>query len=136
VRRAALLLAAWPAFALGATLDITVTGVRNDHGQVRLAVCSRADFLKPHCPWQAAAKAAAGSVTLHIADIPAGTYAIQAFHDENGDGKLNRNFIGIPEEGIGFSNDAPMHFGPPDFAAAAFTVGDAPRQLGFSLRYP
>ncbi|MCT4643140.1 MAG: DUF2141 domain-containing protein [Bacteriovoracaceae bacterium] len=44
-----------------------------------------------------------------------GTYAISVFEDENNDGKLNTNFIGIPKEGVGFSNNSKLIFGPPDF---------------------
>ena len=56
------------------------------------------------------------------------------FHDANSDGKLNR-FAGIPKEGYGFSRNAPVSFGPPKFAKAAFDVtgGDVVQQA--KMRY-
>jgi uncharacterized protein (DUF2141 family) len=53
-------------------------------------------------------------------DIPPGTYAIAVIHDENMDGKLNSNWLGIPTEGYGFSNDARGVLSAPSFSAASF----------------
>lgn len=50
-------------------------------------------------------------------DIPPGKYAISVFQDLNADGELNRNFIGIPKEPIGFGNNY-RPFGPPKFGSA------------------
>ena len=53
-------------------------------------------------------------------DIPPGTYALAVIHDENMNGKLDTNFLGIPKEGYGFSNDAKALLGAPSFTAASF----------------
>ena len=52
--------------------------------------------------------------------IPLGKYAITIFHDVNNDAKLNTNFLGIPKEPYGFSNNPESHFGPPGFKQALF----------------
>jgi uncharacterized protein (DUF2141 family) len=49
-------------------------------------------------------------------------YAIAAYHDANGNEKLDENFFGIPKEGYGFSNNARGTFGPPSFEKAAFQL--------------
>ncbi len=121
--------------ARAATVRVTVTGIRNDHGHVVVAICTRAEFLHPSCAYNARAAAHPGQLTLSITGVPAGTYAAQAFHDENDNGTIDRNFLGLPEEGMGFSHDAPMHFGPPQFDIAAFTLGTADAVLSFKLRY-
>jgi uncharacterized protein (DUF2141 family) len=121
--------------AEGAEVVVSVTGVRNAQGDVRVAICTRATFLHPHCLWGAHAQAAPGVVEVHIPDVPAGVYAAEAFHDENRNGKIDRNFLGFPTEGIGFSNNAPMHFGPPAFDAAAFKVQAPLTRISLSLRY-
>ena len=54
--------------------------------------------------------------TIIFEDLKAGTYAIRCFHDENNNGELDTNFIGIPKEGFGFSNDAFGKFGPKKFS--------------------
>lgn len=69
------------------------------------------------------AKASSSTVRLRIADLVPGTYAIKIFHDVNDNGKLDTNWMGIPSEPYGFSNDAMGTFGPPSFALARFTVG-------------
>ncbi len=53
-------------------------------------------------------------------NIPKGTYAIAIFHDANSNGKLDTNFIGIPKEQTGTSNNVISHFGPPSFEKAKF----------------
>ena len=135
--RAALLalLLTLPAAAEPGGLDVTVTGVRNATGHVLVAVCDRATFLTPTCPYHGRAPAQAGPVTVHIASVPPGVYAVQAYHDENDNNRLDRTLLGMPKEGMGFSNDAKMHFGPPDFADAAVRITPAGGAIQFALRY-
>lgn len=52
--------------------------------------------------------------------LPPGRYALMAYHDRNGDGRLNTLPIGLPVEPYGFSNGARGTFGPPTWRAAAF----------------
>ena len=68
--------------------------------------------------------------TLH--DLPPGAYAIKLFHDANGNGKLDSNLLGLPQEGYGFSNNA-GHFGPASFSEAAVLVS-ADTQITIRLR--
>ncbi len=121
--------------AQAATVIVDVHGVRNDHGHVLVALCTKADFLQPHCRWKGTVQAAAGTVIVTIKDVPAGRYAAQAFHDENDNGTLDRSFFGLPKEAMGFSNNAPMHLGPPRFDAAAFSIGVDNTEINFSLSY-
>ena len=60
-------------------------------------------------------------------DIPDGTYAVGIFVDVNYNNKMDRNFLGIPKEQYGFSNNAKGNFGPPSFKDAAFTLNGALR---------
>jgi len=53
-------------------------------------------------------------------NIPFGSYAAKSYHDENGNGELDTNFLGIPTEDYGFSKNADGTFGPPDFEEAKF----------------
>ena len=121
--------------AQAASVTVTVTGVRDSRGVVRVAICPRADFLKPHCPYFGLAPSETGSVVVTINGVPPGIYAAQAFQDANDDGILSRNWLGMPKEGMGFSRDAPMRFGPPSFADADFTLGATDAALSFRLRY-
>ena len=68
-------------------------------------------------------------------DIPPGTYAITVIHDENMDGKLDTNWLGIPKEGYGFSNDARALLGAPSFSAARFQYDGGTLDLTIGLHY-
>ena len=120
--------------AAGATIDVTVNGVRSDRGEVLVAICDRTTFLQPRCAYRGRAPARAGSVMVKVEGVPPGIYAAQAFQDENGNGRIDRSLLGIPTEGIGFSRDALMRFGPPSFDDAAVTVADG-AALAITLRY-
>jgi uncharacterized protein (DUF2141 family) len=121
--------------AESASLDVTITGVRSAAGHVLVAICSRDTFLQETCQYRGSTPARPGSVVVRIVGLPPGVYAAQAYQDENDDHRVNRNLFGIPTEGIGFSNDAPMRFGPPSFADAAFSVGEAGGRIQLKLRY-
>lgn len=60
--------------------------------------------------------------TLEIKDLRPGTYALSVIHDENENDKLDTNFIGIPKEAFGFSNNPRIYFGPPSFEKASFEL--------------
>ena len=57
-------------------------------------------------------------------ELEAGTYSIGFFIDKNDNEKLDTNFLGVPREQFGFSNDAMGRFGPPSFEAASFTLDE------------
>ncbi len=61
-------------------------------------------------------------VKVQFDGLASGKYAIKYIHDENEDGKMNTNFMGIPKEGFGFANDARGSMGPPDFEKTTFKL--------------
>ncbi|MCB9706468.1 MAG: DUF2141 domain-containing protein [Myxococcales bacterium] len=110
-----------------ATLSIRLSGFRSDEGQVLIAVF-RGEAGFPSAPtkaWRTAVtRVSSRSARLEIADVPPGAYAISVIHDENGNNELDTNFLGIPKEGIGTSNNAKGRMGPPKYRDAKFDVGD------------
>jgi uncharacterized protein (DUF2141 family) len=68
-------------------------------------------------------------------DIPPGTYSLAVIHDENMNGKLDTNWLGVPTEGYGFSNDAKALLGAPSFSAASFPYDGRNLDLTISLHY-
>jgi uncharacterized protein (DUF2141 family) len=109
--------------ALEQIIHVEIAGLRNDKGQVLCAL-----FLSPADFPMRTSKAVAHRTTVisnrhavcEFLGVTRGTYAVSVIHDENSNGKLDTNFLGIPREGIGASNDAKGHFAPPKFDAAAF----------------
>lgn len=118
-----------------ADLRVRVEGVRSDRGRILVAVCSAESFLAPTCERTGAAPARTGTTELVVTDIPPGIYAVQAIHDENGNGSVDRNLLGLPREGLGFSRDAPMRMGPPRFSDAAIDLRGTGGTLSFTMRY-
>ena len=117
----------------GYTLTIDVTNVRNANGSVHLDVCRQSEFLKD-CAVVANTKAVPGTTRLVVRDLPPGNYAIQGTHDENNNKKVDRGLFGIPKEGVCFSNDAPIRFGPPSWKDAVFALtGD--KTVTLKMRY-
>lgn len=64
----------------------------------------------------------AEKTVLVFRQLGAGSYAVSLFHDENGNGRLDSNVVGLPLERFGFSRDARGVMGPPGFADAAFML--------------
>jgi uncharacterized protein (DUF2141 family) len=121
--------------AAPATLDVEVAGLRSHNGVIRLCLTRDASHF-PACdrdPHAQTLTAPAGN-PLHLAGLPSGDYAIALFHDENGNGKLDRR-LGIPSEGVGFSRNPRLMFGPPRFDAAAFPLPSGESEQTVKLRY-
>ena len=119
-----------------ADVDVAVTGIRNDRGNIRVAICDKANFPNGACAYHGEAPARAGSVTIRIAGVPAGIWAAAVYHDEAGIRHLEYTLFGMPKQGLGFSRDARMRFGPPKFTDAAFRVGQSGVTVTVPLRYP
>jgi uncharacterized protein (DUF2141 family) len=115
-------------------IEVTVSGIRSDKGRIHVDVCPQATFMKA-CPYTAEVPARAGTVTVAIRGVPPGRYAVQAFHDANANGDVDQNFIGIPKEGIGFSNDAMAKLQRPKFTVAAFDHATLSQRIAVTLRY-
>jgi uncharacterized protein (DUF2141 family) len=129
------LLAAPLTGVMAAELEVTLEQVATDAGELLVAVCTRETFLRRGCPYTGRSPAISGEAKVVVRGIDPGVYAVQAFHDENGNFDLDRNFLGLPKEGMGFSNDAPMRFGPPSFDDAAIEISAAGAATRLRLRY-
>ena len=121
--------------AAAATVTVTVHGVRDGRGHVRIGICPRSDFLSETCPYHAIVSSQAGIVTATIAGVPPGTYAVAAYQDAADAGHLRRSLFGIPEDGTGFSRNPPMRFGPPSFDRCALRIGAQDAAVSITLTY-
>lgn len=131
---ASLLVLAGASAANAADLSVRVTGLSTRNGN--LAVCLWEDGRSfPDCSRSSSAQrlvvpASAAAKPIVFRGLKPGTYAVSVIHDENGDGRLNTNFLGIPQEGYGVSNNAAPRFSAPRFKASAFAVkGDTTQSI-------
>jgi len=114
---------------LAANLRVVATNVKSDQGKIYIWVYDKKDdWLSDRYRTQKSVTVAGNrtddTVTTELL-LPAGEYALSVFQDVNDDGKLARNFIGIPKEPAGLSNNLRPRFGPPKYKDAKFnlTVG-------------
>lgn len=120
-----------------AAIDLSISGLRSDKGQVLICLTARAEHF-PDCRDDEQARrmivdtAAAG--TVRIADVMPGTYALALVHDENRNGKLDTALF-MPREGFGFSRNPKIAMGPPKFGSAKFTVGAGPVAQPVRMKY-
>jgi uncharacterized protein (DUF2141 family) len=119
-------------------IHVEISGLHSDKGEVLCALhSSAADF--PKNSEKAVARAKSGIEKAHavceFSGIAPGTYAVSCFHDENSNGKLDTNFFGIPTEGVGASNNAKGHFGPPKFGDAKFQFEGGRLDLKITIDY-
>ncbi|MCJ2186532.1 DUF2141 domain-containing protein [Novosphingobium beihaiensis] len=117
----------------GAPVEVAVSGIETASGKVHVDICPPAQFTRKDCPWSADTAARAGTTVVTVRGVPPGRYAAQAYWDANGNGKADRNFIGMPLERVGFSNDVRVKMSRPKFAAAAFDHGTAPTRIAFAV---
>jgi len=105
-------------------INITVTGIKDILGTMNVALYNNAGaFNNPNQAFrQLFIPVDAVTMTLKFDSIPPGEYAFGLFHDENNNQVLDQNFLGIPREGFGFSNNAMGTFGPPSWYQAKFNL--------------
>lgn len=106
------------------TLTINITGFQNDHSFAMVALFNSEDGFagKEKAFRDAKIQIKDKKATCEFKDIPKGTYAVRLYHDENANGKLDKNFVGFPKEPYGVSNNAKSQMGPPKYDNAKFTV--------------
>jgi len=116
---------------------LVLTGLRSAAGEVRVCLWREAqsfpDCRRGHNVRMIAAPAAP-EVRLELSDLEPGSYAVSAIHDENGNRRLDRTMVGIPTEGVGFSHNPRLMFGPPPFDKARFDAAGETTQT-IRMRY-
>lgn len=105
-------------------IKITIV-LENDDGSVYCALHDQAKAFPTEAKKAVAAlkvKPRGKKAVCVFSEVKPGTYAVSAYHDSNGNGELDTNWIGIPKEGTAASNDAKGRMGPPKFDDAKFEL--------------
>jgi uncharacterized protein (DUF2141 family) len=123
------------------SLTVSLTGIRNDKGQVFIQLWNKPDGF----PKQGdkvykfvaidASKAVNGTVTTTFTDLAPGAYAVSILHDENRNGKMDSNMLGIPKEGWAVSNNIVTHTHAPSFEQASFQIPAGGQRISIELHY-
>jgi uncharacterized protein (DUF2141 family) len=105
-----------------ASLTVLVTGIRSDEGKLRFALYNSPETFTDN-PLRGAAKLIErGRAIWQLTDLEPGPYALAVYHDENNDDRFNRNFLGVPTEDYGFSNNARPRLRAPPWNRVVFEV--------------
>jgi uncharacterized protein (DUF2141 family) len=128
---------------VGNTLTVLINGIRSVRGNVCLSLFNSPDGFPDSADKAILAECftvVGSSFEIKIDSVPTGTYAIALWHDENRDGKMNYNFLGIPKEGVAFSENGrpritPPPPGPPSFQAISFEMKNEARSTSTKMTY-
>ena len=117
-----------------ATIILKVTGVRSEKGQVKIAVFNSPKKWLEEPIYSATIDVDSQEVIWKISDVPYGDYGVAVFHDENRNGKMDKNLLGIPLEPYGFSNNLRVTFGPPKWDKAKFAVKSSTKDVSIEVK--
>lgn len=121
-----------------ATLIVEVEGLKDDKGKLHASIYASEEGF-PTKPEKALRHVdvpiVAGKARVVFEGLPPGGYAVAAYHDENGDGKLDTGFLGIPTEGLASSNDAKGFMGPPSFEKARVEIAPGENRIVVHVAY-
>ena len=120
-----------------ATLTVVISDVRSDIGVLNIGIYdNKNDWLGSSTVQKRSLTVLehnVGGVVTTSFEVEPGEYAISVHHDDNDNGKMDTNFIGIPKEPTGLSNGAVPKFGPPKYKDAAFRVGNEGFEMPIKL---
>lgn len=127
-----------PVAAENGVLNVTVSGLRNDKGQVMVSLFAGSegfpdDVARSHVT--VTVPVINGQAKVDIQDVPYGVYAISVLHDENNDGEMETSFLGTPREGFSFSGNPQYKFGHPEFDDARFYLFAPQKKQALTMRY-
>ena len=120
------------------SLTVDVEGLRNRAGVAQLALFRTADGYPQHAELAARTRTVPIELPTTVVtfdDLEPGTWALAVLHDENGNGRLDTNLLGVPKEGIGASREATRRLGEPRFEDARFEVGASDLHLRVAMKY-
>lgn len=118
------------------SVHLHISNLREARGSVYVAVFNRPEgFLeeKYMIVQKVVPVQASGSLQLDLADLPPGAYAVSCFHDVNGNGRIDKNLMGVPTEPYGFSNNARPKFRAPTWEESRFEVGRSGAAISIRL---
>ncbi|HYG20864.1 MAG TPA: DUF2141 domain-containing protein [Ohtaekwangia sp.] len=116
-------------------LQVTVKNIKQPKGTIRVGLFdNEKDFLKKAVEGKVV-QASGSEVVVIFEELKPGNYGLSVIHDENDNGELDRNFVGMPSEGFAFGNNAMGSFGPPDFDKTLVKIDGTPVKQEITLNH-
>lgn len=115
---------------------INIEGLKSDKGELILALFTdKKDYLKKDFIHKKVKVDKKGDTIVVFENLPRGEYSVSVIHDENKNGKLDKNVVGIPKESFGFSNVSLGWFGPPSFENTKFMLEKEEVEVTVKLKH-
>jgi len=127
-----------PCPSWGTPIHVHIHGIRNAHGTVKAVLYGpnpESFLVKGKKADKEREPAQEDSMTLCVAAREKGQYAVVVYHDENDNHRFDRNWIGLPVEGFGVSNNPTVFLAPPGFEEAAFEVNGDVAHVEVEVKY-
>lgn len=106
-------------------LKVIVDGFKNDQGVAKIGLCNSKETFKnseEKAIISSTTRIVNGKAEYLFQGVPRGNYAVSVYHDENGNGKLDKGLFSKPLELYGFSNNARGIFSRPEYEKAALML--------------
>jgi uncharacterized protein (DUF2141 family) len=122
------------------TLAVRITGARNTKGKIGVTLFQDAQGF-PDDTSKAVRQQSVDidpntmSAQVTFKNLPHGTFAVSVLHDENGNGKMDKNFVGMSKEGYGASNNPKKRKRAPTFDEAKFSLNTSEQAIEITLIY-
>ncbi|QIP16650.1 DUF2141 domain-containing protein [Spirosoma aureum] len=116
-----------------ANLKVDVQNVRTLKGAVYVALFRTGSDFPDGKPLDGKKLEATQKSVETTFSVEPGDYAVAVFHDENGNGQMDKRIFGIPKEPYGFSNNFRPTMSAPKFSDCKFSVGDAGKTISIKL---
>lgn len=120
-----------------ATLTVDIQSLRSVKGDVHITLCDNRKCYEQRKNWRDRKVIPVTDKILKVSfeNLVPGEYAIMVFHDEDQDSSFDKNFLGFPQEGFGFSRDARPIFDAPVYESVFLKLGDTHLQTKINMQY-
>ncbi len=117
-------------------LTLAISGLVSDAGELKIVLVSSAEqfSFEAEALRRVVTEIHGGESRWLFSALPFGDYAIKVYHDANGNDELDKNFLGIPKEDVGFSNNPSLRFGEPSYDEARFSFDSSPMTVNIEMK--
>ncbi len=126
------------AYSQNKEITINISGLKSDKGKCILYLYNNEKGFPTEADKAlntSKSKIVNSKSTIVLKVIADGEYAISVIHDENDNGILDKNFMGMPKEGVGVSNNAKGFFGPPEYDDSKFRLNKKSLTTNITMKY-
>lgn len=120
--------------SIKASLNVEVHNIQSQQGAIYVALFQPGKEFPEGHPIEGKRVNVKGSSIQTSFSVEPGDYAIAVFHDENGNGKMDKRLFGIPKEPYGFSNNFRPKMSAPKFSDCQFQVGNSGKAIRIELK--